>query len=149
MLFLDRVYVERPDGALQFRWVKAPTSAELTHLAHHIAQRVGRFLERQGLLERDAENGYLAGEAVEAAPMDQVGHDEQLNRNGSLPISGTSRQSWRFHQNVPLSIDKSFFESKRNLGKTADDRARYSGSSHCGTSNHSPGSTYGQGDPTF
>ena len=29
MLFLDEVYVERPDGSLRFRWVKAPTSAEL------------------------------------------------------------------------------------------------------------------------
>jgi hypothetical protein len=30
MLFLDVVYVERPDGSVRFRWVKAPTSAELT-----------------------------------------------------------------------------------------------------------------------
>jgi hypothetical protein len=27
MLFLDGVYLERPDGSLSFRWVKAPTSA--------------------------------------------------------------------------------------------------------------------------
>lgn len=46
------MYVERPDGSLLFRWVKAPTSAEFTRLAHTIAHRVGRFLERQGLLER-------------------------------------------------------------------------------------------------
>ena len=58
MLFLDGVYVERPDGSLQFRSVKAPTSAELTALAQTLAQRIGRFLERQGLLEQDAENGY-------------------------------------------------------------------------------------------
>ncbi len=51
------------DGG-KFRWVKAPTSAELTQLAHTIAQRVGRFLERQSLLTRDAENSYLASEAV-------------------------------------------------------------------------------------
>ena len=49
MLFLDGVYVERPDGSLRFRWVKAPTSAEFTQLTHRIAQRIGRFLERQGL----------------------------------------------------------------------------------------------------
>ncbi len=72
MLFLDGVYVERPDGSLRFRWVKAPTSAELTGLAQTLARRVGRFLERRGLLERDAENSYLAGEAVEAGPMDQL-----------------------------------------------------------------------------
>jgi len=49
--------------------------AELTQLADTIARRVGRFLERQGLLERDAENSCLAGEAVEAGPMGQLlGH---------------------------------------------------------------------------
>lgn len=69
MLFLDGVYVERPDGSLLFRWVKAPTGAELTRLAHTIAHRVGRFLERQGLLERDAENSYLALDAVGDDPM--------------------------------------------------------------------------------
>ena len=75
MLFLDGVYVDQPDGTVRFRWVKAPTSGELTQLAQTIARRVGRFLERQGLLERDAENSYLAGEAVEAGPMDQLlGH---------------------------------------------------------------------------
>ncbi len=72
MLFLDGVYVECPDGSLRFHWVKAPTSAELTALAQTLAQRIGRFLERQGLLERDAENSYLAGAAVEAGPMDQL-----------------------------------------------------------------------------
>jgi hypothetical protein len=71
MLFLDGVYVERPDGSLPFRWVKALTSAELTRLAHTIAHRVGRFLERQGLLERDMENSYLASDSVD--PSSAVG----------------------------------------------------------------------------
>lgn len=54
MFFLDGVYVDRLNGTARFRWVKAPTGQELTQQAHTIAQRVGRFLERQGLLERDA-----------------------------------------------------------------------------------------------
>ncbi len=75
MLFLDGVYVERPNGWVRFRWVKAPTSAEVTQLADRIARRVGRYLERHGLLERDAQHSYLAGETVEADPMDQLlGH---------------------------------------------------------------------------
>ena len=72
MLFLDGVYIERPDGTLRCRWVTAPTSAELTRLAQTLAQRIGRFLERQGLLERDAENSYLAGDELEAGPMDAL-----------------------------------------------------------------------------
>ena len=76
MLFLDGVYVDGANGSrIRFRWVKAPTSAELAHLTHTIAHRVGRFLERQGFLERDAENSYLSGELFEAGPLDQLlGH---------------------------------------------------------------------------
>ena len=74
MLFLDGVYIDNWKGAW-FRWVKAPTSTELTQLTQVIARRVGRFLERQGLLERDEENSYLADDALEAGPMDQLrGH---------------------------------------------------------------------------
>jgi hypothetical protein len=69
MLFLDGVYLDHPNGTVRFRWVKASTSQELTQLAHTIAHRVGRFLERQGLLERDAENSYLASDAVDDDPM--------------------------------------------------------------------------------
>jgi hypothetical protein len=50
MLFLDGVYVDGATGtAARFRWVKAPTSDELTQLTHALARRIGRFLERQGL----------------------------------------------------------------------------------------------------
>ena len=72
MLFLDGVYVERPDGSLRFRWVKAPSGAELTRLTQTLARRIGRHLERQGLVERDAENSYLAGDDLEAGPMEQL-----------------------------------------------------------------------------
>jgi hypothetical protein len=72
MLFLDGVYIERPDGSLRFRWVKAASGAELTRLTQTPARRIGRHLERQGLLERDAENSYLAGDGLQAGPMEQL-----------------------------------------------------------------------------
>ena len=72
MLFLDGVYVERPDGSLRFRWIKAPTSGEPAHLTQTLARRIGRYLERQGLLERDAEDSYRAGDGLEAGPLDQL-----------------------------------------------------------------------------
>lgn len=54
MLFLDGVYEQAPDGTcLRFQSVRAPTSARLTQRAHTIARRVGRLLEREGLMERD------------------------------------------------------------------------------------------------
>jgi ribosomal protein S27E len=69
MLFLDGVYVEHRAGAVHFRWVNAPTSAELTELAQRIAQRVGHYLERKDLLQRDAQSSYLAGEPIDEEPM--------------------------------------------------------------------------------
>lgn len=66
MLFLDGVYVARSDGSVRFRRVNVPTSSEATRLSHALAHRIGRFPERKGLLERDAENSYLAGADVEA-----------------------------------------------------------------------------------
>ncbi len=55
--------------------IKGPTSDELTQLTHTIAQRVARYLERQGLLVRDAESGYLTAEGVDAdseSPLHQL-----------------------------------------------------------------------------
>ena len=73
MLFLDGVYVVGADGTVEwFRWVKAPTTTELTELTHTIAQRVGRFLQRQGLLECDGEQSYLAEEVMDEGSMDPL-----------------------------------------------------------------------------
>jgi hypothetical protein len=69
MLFLDGVYIDSTDRSrTRFRWVKAPTSDELTQLTHTIAQRVGRHLERQGLLVRDTGHSYLTAEGLDDDP---------------------------------------------------------------------------------
>jgi len=54
------VYVGRPDGLLRFRWLSVSTCAELIRLTQTLTQRIGGRLERQRLLERNAENSYLA-----------------------------------------------------------------------------------------
>jgi hypothetical protein len=76
MLFLDGVYIDSADNSrLRFRWVKAPTNDDLTHLTHTIAHRVARYLERQGLLERDAGHAYLTANGVDEdpeSPMNQL-----------------------------------------------------------------------------
>ena len=75
MLFLDGVYVDSAGSFTRFRWVKAPTNSELNQLSHTIAHRLARYLERQGLLERDAEHSTLALEDSDEDPMDQLrGH---------------------------------------------------------------------------
>lgn len=56
MLFLDGLYVDRLPESARFRWVTAPTSGELAQLSRTLAQRIGRFLERQGLLACDIDD---------------------------------------------------------------------------------------------
>ena len=76
MLFLAGVYERAPDDTRpRFQWVRAPTSAQLAQLAHTIVRRVGRLLERKGLLERGTEQLNL-GEAIDTDdPMPElVGH---------------------------------------------------------------------------
>ncbi len=69
MLFLDGVYIDSTNRSrVRFRWVKAPTSDELTQLTYTIAHRVARYLERQGLLERDAGHSYLTAKCVDTDP---------------------------------------------------------------------------------
>lgn len=59
ILFLDGVYVARDNGTPRFHRVKAPDRAELEVLVRRISERVGRCLERLGLLVRDAESAWL------------------------------------------------------------------------------------------
>jgi len=74
MLFLDGIYIEEKCGATRFRRVKAPTNDELSRLTHTIAHRVGRYLERRGLLERDADNTFLTQASMAASEEDPSNH---------------------------------------------------------------------------
>jgi hypothetical protein len=75
MLFLDGVYIDSRHGTnSRFRRVKALISDELTQLTHTIARRVGRYLERQSLLEHDTGNCYLTPEAMDASDEDPSNH---------------------------------------------------------------------------
>ena len=59
ILFLDGAYIYRDNRPPRFQRVKAPAESELKDLAQLISQRVGRCLERQGLLEQDTESAWL------------------------------------------------------------------------------------------
>jgi hypothetical protein len=59
ILFLDGVYVYRDNRQPRFQRVKAPDKSALEELVQLISQRVGRCLERLGLLEQDIENAWL------------------------------------------------------------------------------------------
>jgi len=74
MLFLDGAYVTSGER-LSFRRVPPPTVAALEKLVHVISQRVGRALERQGILVRDLENSFLAVDTPDGTDFDDLlGH---------------------------------------------------------------------------
>ena len=73
------MYVYRDNRPPRFRRVRAPDKSELETLVQLISQRVGRCLERQGLLEQDAKaNGFSlhAGVSYE-------GHERKKVRAGA------------------------------------------------------------------
>jgi hypothetical protein len=96
MLFLYGVYAGHSNGTARLRWVRAPLSQELTQRVHTIAHRVGRFLERRGLLERDAESRYLAGDAVDDDPVNSLlGHSFHHQFDWFMDYSSSSSRSLR------------------------------------------------------
>ena len=83
LLMLAGVYSINQYGNPVFRRVKAQDRAELQTLVHKISQRVGRCLERQGLLVRDAESDWLNLEPPDAH--DPMPHARQFHH---LPRCG-------------------------------------------------------------
>ena len=72
LLVLDGVYCRNGVGRLRFVPVPAPDAAELERLVQTMAERIGRSLERSGLITRDIENAYLALDSGEEAPINAL-----------------------------------------------------------------------------
>ena len=92
------------DGALCFQPVKPPTTTELEAIIAHIRARIGRYLERQGLLVRDEETSHLALKIGDDAVLDGLlGHSityrmavgsqqgQKVIGMGALAFTGDSR----------------------------------------------------------
>jgi hypothetical protein len=73
MLFLDGIYAKNKyRKTTTFQRTSAPTQEELTILVHTISHRVARYLECQGVLERDVENSYLQLDGIDEDPLQQL-----------------------------------------------------------------------------
>lgn len=73
MIFLDGVYLRVGDQPV-FRHVPVPTAAQLQFVVQQIAERIGRLLEKRGLIERDMENAWLTTDGPGGALDDLIGH---------------------------------------------------------------------------
>ena len=108
MLLLDGVYVTTGER-LTFRRVPPPTVAALEKLVHLISKRVGRALERQGLLVRDVENSFLTLDPTEISGFDDL-----------LGHSITYRIALGPHQGRKACMDSSSFASTSFAAKRYD-----------------------------
>lgn len=59
MLFVEGAINENPRGGTTLVRIKAPSHSDMVELVHIISQRIARYIENVGLLERDMENSYL------------------------------------------------------------------------------------------
>ena len=72
MIFLDGVYLPAGTSASAvFRSLPAPRRTELQALVEQIAARVGRLLEKRGVVERDTEHAWLTRDG-EAGVLDDL-----------------------------------------------------------------------------
>jgi hypothetical protein len=66
------VYVQDESGHYGFRHTPPPTVEQLHDLLQVISQRVARFLERRGILERDEDNSYLTLDGLQEDPLKDI-----------------------------------------------------------------------------
>ena len=72
MIFVDGVYLTDGADPPVFRHVATSGAAELQALVQQIAERIGRMLEKRGLIERDSENAWLSSDPSLAGPLDDL-----------------------------------------------------------------------------
>ena len=107
-IVLHGVYVTSGER-LSFQRVALPTAAALEKLVHFISKRVGRALERQGLLVRDVENSFLTLDPTEISGFDDL-----------LGHSITYRIALGPHQGRKACMDSSSFASTSFEAKRYD-----------------------------
>lgn len=97
MLVLDGAYLVGTTPPV-FRRIAQPGQEELQALVERIAERIGRALERQGVLARDAENSYLELDPEGGGPMaDLLGHSvgDRVTLGSIAPKFGGSPETPR------------------------------------------------------
>ena len=109
MLFLDGAYADKDHAQQRFHRVKAPTHSELNSLVHTLSHRIACYLEKQGLLERDAENTWLTLEESEDDTLTQLHGASVTYRIATGPQQG--RKVFTL-QTIPAQEDKTDTNSR-------------------------------------
>ncbi len=127
LLVLDGAYLVGTEPPV-FRRLAPPTLAELRALLERWAERVGRALERQGLLARDAEGSYLELDAACGPLDDLLGHSITYR----VAVGPRTGQKVFSLQSVPARADEprrgvaqyAGFSLHAGIGVEAEQRAK-------------------------
>ena len=99
---------------LTFRRVPPPTVAALEKLVRGISERVGRVLERQGLLVRDFESSFLT-----LGPAEVSGFDDLLGHSITYRIALGPQQGTRGRAEKPAPPSTANFQLGRRTRQTS------------------------------
>jgi hypothetical protein len=114
MLFLDGVYVDDAIEESHQRFVRVTRhrAVDMVNLTHKISLRIARYLERSGLIERDAENSYLA-----AGRDNEMGDHQAYSINYRIAIGSQKGKKVFSLQTLPPIFDAA--QGLNLLGKVA------------------------------
>ena len=102
LIFFDGLYMPVDGAQPVFRRLPGPMATELTALVQQIAERIGKTLERRGLIERDMENAWLAGNGSTGPLDDLIGH----SITHRITVGPRARQELFTPQTVPARQDE-------------------------------------------
>ena len=128
LLVLDGAYLVGTEPPV-FRRIDPPRQEELQTLVERIAERIGRALERQGILARDVESSYLELDTAAGGTLDDlIGHSITYR----VAVGARAGQKVYSLQTVPAREDEprkgvaqyAGFSLHAGIGVEADQRAK-------------------------
>jgi len=114
MLFLDGVYVGDEENNLRFVSVSHHQAGDIIHLTHAMSLRIARYLERAGIIERDAENSYLTDNLLNN---DEINEYQSYSVNYRISIGSQKGKKVFSLQTLPPVIEER--RDKELVGKVA------------------------------
>ena len=97
MMFPDGVYSFK-NGRSKFHFTTPPSNRELDKLLTSLVQRVVRFLERRGLIQRDEDQAFLSLNSAPSA-MDQV-QSSSITYRIALGKNKGQKGFWNGHRDL-------------------------------------------------
>lgn len=114
MLFLDGVYVGDDENDLRFVSTTHHKMEDIVSLTHKMSTRIVRYLERAGIIERDAENSYVTEELLNN---DEINEYQSYSINYRISVGSQKGKKVFSLQTLPPVIEEE--RDKKLVGKVS------------------------------